>query len=182
MTCIIVAFPKHEDAVAIKGILIRNGYEVAAVCTSGANVLAAADSYSEGIVVCGYKMTDMIYYQLRENLPKGFEMLVLASPAKTEGSSIDGVVSVAMPLRVYDLINTVEMLTGTITRRRKKRRETPRKRSPEEQKILEDAKNILMNRNNMSEADAHRYIQKISMDSGTNMAETAEMVLNLFGV
>ena len=36
-----------------------------------------------------------------------------------------------------------------------------------------------MNRNHMSEEEAHRYLQKCSMESGTNMAETAEMVLSV---
>ena len=31
----------------------------------------------------------------------------------------------------------------------------------------------------MSEEEAHRYLQKSSMDSGTNMVETAEMVLSI---
>ncbi|MFR2620283.1 MAG: ANTAR domain-containing protein [Clostridia bacterium] len=36
-----------------------------------------------------------------------------------------------------------------------------------------------MARNNMTEEEAHRYLQKSSMDSGTNMVETAEMVLSI---
>ena len=36
-----------------------------------------------------------------------------------------------------------------------------------------------MARNNMTEEEAHRYIQKCSMDSGTNMVETAQMVLSI---
>ena len=31
----------------------------------------------------------------------------------------------------------------------------------------------------MSEEEAHRYLQKTSMDSGTNLVETAEMLLAL---
>ncbi len=180
MASIIVAFHKQEDAISIKNVLVRNGYEVSAVCTSGAHVLAAIDDYNDGIIVCGYRITDMLYYQLRENLPNEFEMLVLASPAKFEGEQYDGVVNVAMPLKVYDLINTVEMLNNAIMRRKKKRKNQPKTRSPEEQKKLDDAKEILMNRNGMTEEEAHRYIQKISMDSGTNMVETAEMILNLY--
>ena len=33
----------------------------------------------------------------------------------------------------------------------------------------------------MTEEEAHRYIQKISMDSATNLVETAEMILELNG-
>ena len=107
-------------------------------------------------------------------------MLVVASPARLDGEQYDGVVNVAMPLKVYDLVNTVEMLNNTIMRRRKKRKEKPRTRSSEDMRKLKDAKDILMSRNNMSEEEAHRYMQKISMDSGVNMVETAEMILNLY--
>ena len=31
----------------------------------------------------------------------------------------------------------------------------------------------------MTEAEAHRYIQKCSMDSGTNMVETAQMIISI---
>lgn len=36
-----------------------------------------------------------------------------------------------------------------------------------------------MARNNMTEEEAHRYMQKSSMDSGTCMAETAQMILSM---
>ncbi|MFR3319996.1 MAG: ANTAR domain-containing protein [Lachnospiraceae bacterium] len=31
----------------------------------------------------------------------------------------------------------------------------------------------------MTEEEAHRYLQKTSMDSGTNLVETAQMLLTL---
>ena len=36
--------------------------------------------------------------------------------------------------------------------------------------------------NGMSEEEAHRYLQKTSMESGTNMTETAQMVLRMMDV
>ena len=52
-------------------------------------------------------------------------------------------------------------------------------RSEKEQALLREAKVLLMNRNNMTEDEAHHYLQKCSMDSGTNMVETAQMVLSV---
>ena len=50
----------------------------------------------------------------------------------------------------------------------------------EEQKaVIAQAKALLMERSRMSEEEAHRYLQKSSMDSGTNMLETAQMVLTI---
>ena len=43
MTNVIVAFPKPEDAKSIRNILVKNGFPVVAVCTSGAQTLQYAD-------------------------------------------------------------------------------------------------------------------------------------------
>lgn len=177
MAHIVVAFPKMEDAISIKNLLVKNGYFVAAVCTSGAKVLSTIDDYNEGIIVCGYKLKDMIYSELRADIPKEFEMLLLASPAKISGLNREGVVSVAMPLKAGDFINTVAMLSVNIERRKKKLKNMPKKRSEEEKKIIDKAKKILMEKHCMTEAEAYRYLQKTSMDSGTGLAETAEMVI-----
>lgn len=53
MAGVIVVFPKSDDAKSIRNLLVRNGYDVAAVCTSGAQALSAADRIGSGVVVCG---------------------------------------------------------------------------------------------------------------------------------
>jgi response regulator NasT len=42
---------------------------------------------------------------------------------------------------------------------------------------VEEAKKLLMERNGMTEEQAHRYIQKQSMDGGTRMIQTARLIL-----
>ena len=85
----------------------------------------------------------------------------------------------AMPLKVHELVQTLEMISCSISRKKKKMREAPKKRSEEDQKLITRAKGLLMERNNMTEEEAHRYIQKRSMDNGTGLVETAQMVLSL---
>lgn len=65
---------------------------------------------------------------------------------------------------------------------RRKQRLRPKERNLEEQNLIMRAKELLMERNNMTESEAHRYIQKCSMDSGTNLVETAQMVISLIHV
>ena len=65
---------------------------------------------------------------------------------------------------------------------RRKLRSRPKERSKEEQDLINEAKALLMERNNMTESEAHRYIQKCSMDSGTNLVETAQMIISLIHV
>lgn len=179
MSSIIVAFPKADDAKNIRNVLVRNGYPVAAVCVSGAQVLQAADNIGEGMLICSYKFTDMLYDHLKECLPKDFGMLLVASERILEGCTDPEIVQLELPLKVHDLVNTVEFMQATLSRRRRKKKHMPKERSPKEQQLIDDAKQLLMERNHMSEEEAHRYMQKCSMDSGNNMVETARMVFAL---
>lgn len=179
MTNIIVVFAKIDDARSIKNILVKNGFGVTAVCTSGAQVLGHADEFRDGIVISGYRLADMVCMELMDSLPEGFEMVVMASQKVLADVSGNGIIGLAMPLKVHELVNTISMLSQGIVRRKKKRREMPKVRSGEESSIIDRAKQLLMERNNMTEEEAHRYIQKRSMDNGVNMVETAQVLLAL---
>lgn len=181
MTSVIVVLPKMEDANNIKHLLVRCGISVSGVCAAGAQAISMADGFNDGIIICGYKMTDMIYTQLYEDMPHGFEMLLIASRQMIGGGMVEnGIMCLTMPLKAHDLINTVNMMIQNMERRRRKSRSRPRERRPEETAIIKEAKEVLMNRNHMSEEEAHKYIQKCSMDSGTNLVETAQMVLTMY--
>ena len=179
MTNIIVLFPKIEDAKNIRNLLVRHGFQVPAVCTTGAQALASANGLGDGIVVCGYKYPDMMYSVLQDCLPSHFEMLLVASQRVWSEYGREGIVCVSMPLKVHELLSTLEMMAAGIERRRKKRKSRPKERSEADKRVLQEAKSLLMERNGMTEEEAHRYIQKCSMDSGTNLVETAEMVLSM---
>ena len=178
MAKIIVAFPNRTNAANIRNILVRGGYSVIGVCTTGAQVLQYAELLDEGILVCGYKLPDMLYTHLREYLPLEFEILLVASQDKWQ-EDIKGVVCLSAPLKVYDLMSTMEMMQQAMDRRRRIRKKEKRAKNPDQQKKIREAKELLMERNRMSEEEAHRYLQKCSMDSGTNLVETAEMVLSV---
>lgn len=179
MVNIIIALPKLEDAKGIRNILMKSGFSVTAVCTTGAQVLSQIDEWNDGIIICGYKLTDMMYSGLHECLPKGFDMLMMASQNVMNDCLDNNIVCLSMPLKVHDMVNTVSMMTQAIMRRRKKAKLKPKERNDEERALIKEAKELLMNRNNMTEEEAHRYIQKCSMDSCTNMVETAQMVLSM---
>ncbi|MDE7156983.1 MAG: ANTAR domain-containing protein [Lachnospiraceae bacterium] len=179
MIDIIVVFPQMKDGQGIRNLLVRNGYRVGIACTSGAQAKTYMDNIDYGIVVCGYKFSDMMYSELFHDLGPTFEMLLVASRAKLEEGVADGIVCVEMPLKSYDLLNTLEMMMQALERIRKKGRQKPKERNVAQKAIIDEAKKLLMNTRNMTEEEAHRFIQKSSMDSGTNMVETAQMVLQI---
>ena len=180
MINIIVAFSRPEDGRNIKNILIKNGLQVTASCTSGSQVLAHADDLRSGIVVGGFRFGDMTCRQLYRQLPSGFEMLLIASPAIWSGENMGEIVCLPAPFKVCDLISSVRMIERMQSEKRRQRKSRPQERSEEDTKVIAQAKAVLISRNSMTEPDAHRYLQKCSMDSGTGIAEAARMVLSLY--
>ena len=175
MNNIVIAFPKKEVANSIKKILAQSGYTVMAVANTGASALSSMNGLNMGIIICGYRFSDMMYSEIYEYMPKEFQMLLIASAAGIMEKNVDNLMSLSMPLKVHELLQTVEMMDYTITRRRQR----PKVRSKEDQEMLSSAKAVLMERNGFSEEEAHRYIQKRSMDNGTGLVETAQMILSL---
>ena len=154
MSIIIVVMPKVEDAKKIRRILVSHGFTDTVFCPTGAGALIEINKYSSGLVVSGYRLSDMYYRELSENLPKYFDMLLIGSAAAVSDNP-SGLMSLTTPLKVFDLV------------------------SEREENYIRNAKFLLMDRNHLSEEEAHRYIQKCSMDNATNMVETAQMILML---
>jgi response regulator NasT len=168
-----------EIAAKIKKILSQSGYPVVAVCTTGAQVLQNINDLEDGVLICGARFVDMMYEEIYEYLPADFQMLLIASASAVLDRDVDNLVCLSTPLKVHELLGTLEMMEYTITRNRRQMRARGRNRSDKEREILDQAKGVLMERNSMTEEEAHRYIQKRSMDNGTGMVETAQMILSL---
>lgn len=179
MINIIVVLPKLEDAKAIKNILVKNGYSVTGISTTGAQAISQADGLHDGIIISSYKLADMVYSELNDCMPAGFDMLLMASQKLINECYGNDIVCLSMPLKVNDLISTVNMMAENVERRRRRNRLKPKVRSEKEERLLMDAKELLMARNHMTEDEAHKYLQKTSMDSGTNIVEMAQMVLSV---
>lgn len=178
MGSIIVGLPKLEDANKICDLLKRHGIEVDVVCTKASDILREMNSRDYGVALCGARFQDMDTVELAYYKPESFEMIVTGSEPVLErfGSNV---IKLNKPFTIGDLVNTVEMLSYQLSRRFKPKKKPPAKRTEADKEIILKAKLILMDRNNMTEPEAFRYIQKCSMDSATNMAETAEMIIML---
>ena len=173
-----MAFPKPEDSRSIKNLLVHSGYQVVASCTTGAKAINLADHFGEGIIISGYRLPDMLYSDIYENVEGRFEMLLIASRQKLLEDET-GIAMLEMPLKVRDFLNSIEMMESNLYEKKRKKKRKPGQRTEEEQTVINQAKAVLMEKNNMSESEAHRYIQKSAMDSGRTMVETAGMILTI---
>lgn len=174
---IIVAFRKLEDAQKIRNVLVRNGFTVSVVTTSALAALHEADTLGSALVICSVQLSDMRYTDLREALPVSCRMLLITRGDALPLRSGDDIVCLTQPLKSRELLETVSMLTSP---RAASRRRRAKERTGEEQEVINKAKALLMERNHMTEPEAHRYLQKTSMDTGRSLLESAYMVLELF--
>ena len=177
MGSIVIAMPKPTDATKIADIIKRSDiWDEPLISRTGGETLEFVNSRDISIVICTRKLSDMGYEELSGYLPQAVNMILLTQDASLVPFS-SNIVRLLLPFKPSDLINTINMVSGGGVRRAKLKPKP--KRSEAEQKIVDDAKAVLINRNGMSEPEAFRYIQKISMDQGRTIVESAQMILLL---
>ena len=172
---VIVAFEGGANSARIKEILESEGEFSCLVCRSAAEVKRAVHKQHECIIVCGFKLADETCEDLFHDLPDGCFMLMIGPQARLELSETEGIFKLQSPIRRGELLASVRMLVQF--QRYIPREKRPAKRGEEEQKLIQRAKAVLMDRYGMTEEQAHRFLQKLSMDNGTKLTETARLVL-----
>jgi len=182
MVNIIVVFPKQQNALRIRNILVQSGYHVVKACTSGGAVIQTIDQMldSDGIIISGYKYQDMSYRELYQYIPNYFDMMVMASRIHLNDIYEYNVVKVGLPVQSYEFLSTLKAMEDTLIKKRMRRNQKPGGRTDAEKELIEYAKGLLISDKNMTELEAHRYLQTTSMNNGTNIVETSQMVIELY--
>ena len=174
MEKVIVAFESDKSCLRVKEILETSGTAACIICKSADQVKRVVNKQHITTVVCGYKLSDESAEGLLDDLPPTCSMLVVAVQGLLDLCQSDDVFKLASPVSKGDLVASVRMLLQVGHRLEKFVK--PR-RSEEERAVIDQAKQLLMARNGMTEEQAHRFLQKRSMDSGAKMIQTAQLVL-----
>lgn len=175
MEKVILAFEGEKTTAKVRDILERSGAAECLICHSAAEVKRLVNKQHIPVVLCGYKLRDETAEALSTDLPFSCSILVLAVQNLLDMIESENVFKLAAPVSRNDLLSSVRMLTQMS--RRMERYSRPR-HSQEEKEVIERAKALLMDRNGMTEEQAHRFLQKKSMDSGEKLLQTAQMVLD----
>lgn len=175
MDRVILAFEGQRTADRVRDILEGSGLAECLICRSAAEVKRLVNKQHITVVICGYKLPDQTAEALSEDLPISCAVLVLAVQNLLDMIESEDVFKLTAPVSRNDLLASVRLLTQV--GRRMERFIRPQ-HSREEKILIEKAKAILMDRNGMTEEQAHRFLQKKSMDSGAKLLQTAQMVLD----
>lgn len=167
MKSIIIAYPIKEKALQLKSVLEREGLYVSHICATGASVLNIADELDGGVIVCAAILRDMGAGTLAENLPLGFDIVALSKGGKQ--TFMGNYISLPLPLNRDEFVNTVAVLVSS------RSSFTNRKKSDDE--YITNAKSVLMRVNDMTEMQAHKYLQQLSMKQSMRMVDVAKKIL-----
>ena len=184
-TRITVAVPGAAAAEKIKCALQRNGHSVD-ISTSSGEALRQVRRGSPDILLINFDMPDMTGLETAaivgdENL---CSVILLIKPEQRKlciGQIEDYDITLfAKPINRIALASTIDVVVQNRRRVQNLSKElTKLKQGMEERKIIERAKGILMKRKSISEAEAYRRIQKMSMDTRVSMKDVSQKIIEL---
>lgn len=177
MDNIIVAFENENNRKRICDLLEASGITVRVSCRSGSEAIRAVRKMSGGIVVCGYKLPEMTATDLAYDLSGQAMILVIAPTQQMELCDNENIFKLPTPFSKGDLLSSVRML---LQMEEKHYRSAPPRRTEKDTAEINKAKELLMSRNGMTEQEAHRFIQRKSMDAGAKAAETARLIIETY--
>ncbi len=171
----IVAFARESNSSKIRDILESAGAASCLICRNAAEVKRVIHKRKIRIVICGFRLPDETCQEMYQDLPDFCSMLMIASQSSLDLCEDDDIVKLAAPVGRDELLSTVgRMVQFSLDELRK----SHAPRSEEEQLLIDQAKEMLMRSQGMTEEQAHRFLQKKSMDNGIKLAETARMILS----
>lgn len=177
MDRIVVAFANEEAQRRILRLLESGGYSPAACCAAGAEVIRTVRKLGSAIVICGFKLRDMTAADLAADLRRTAVLLAVSSAVNLDFCEGENLYKLPTPVRRSDFFATLDLLRQF---EEKHLRHPPPKRREADQQLIQRAKELLMDVNRMTEAEAHRFLQKRSMDAGLKMVETAQLIIDSY--
>lgn len=175
MERIILAFSKDETTVKFKRMIDGSGFEVYAAAHTAAELLRILSETDDALVIMGYKLRDGTIDDIFDALRPGQRIMSVVKAERQDMIMNDEIFVLPLPVGRERLISSIEVLLGVIHKDRK----PSSGRSEEDEKIIDRAKLYLMEKYRMTERQAHRFIQKRSMDTGAKFIDTARQILRI---
>lgn len=176
MNRLVVAFENESTISRVREMLASASLAPRSIHRTGAEIVRAVRFMGGGTIVCGVKLLDMTADQLYVDLDGMARILVIGKPLQLEMHATADVFKLALPINRFDLCASVRMLLQLEEMEHKRKN----RRSPRENQMIEQAKKLLQSAFGMTEMEAHRYLQKRSMDAGVRIMETAAMIVNSY--
>lgn len=181
---ILIAEDEAVPRMGLREMLQQHGYVVVGEATDGQVAVDLARQLHPDIVVMDIRMEPVDGISAsriltEERIAPVLLITAYTNPELIEGAKDAGVFAyVAKPFTDVQLVPQIELALSRFAEFRSLLKEAGDARSAlETRKIVERAKGLLMQTQHMTEADAYRHIQRLSMNNRRTMREIAEAIL-----
>lgn len=182
MKSVVVAFSNPVLTDWVSSTLKRGGYTIEYTCATGGDAVRIAEFCTSMVVVSGFQFPDMTVEDLAGILAGRIAIVSILLPHQRDLVYRNDITALPYPLSPVELLNAVdraerEGALSAVSAGMGAERKGGSGRSAEEKLLILKAKNSLMERLGMTESQAHRYLQKNSMDRGLKIIDAARKII-----
>lgn len=173
---IIVSAASQKLMSSLNDVLCLNGMTPARLCKSASEVCALFGEVENAVLVCG-PLKDAPSIYLAKNVPDSWDVILLLSSNEPFPYYVSNIVPVTLPINRSEFAQIVLDVLGVQAESYGAKATAKKVRPQREKEIIEKAKQHLMKSRGISESDAHRLLQRYSMNCGITMYEAAKKFL-----
>ena len=170
MTRIIIASAAEESRTKVSRLLASSGFSVFRLCESESELRRAISESQDGLVVLLGSLPGCRADELQWDYRNGLHILQIARPSVLAECENPEVFRLALPTSSQAIVGAVQMLEQL------HQMQLPR-RSAADKDIVDQAKRLLMQRDGLTEPEAHRALQQYAMNHGMKMADYAAQII-----
>ena len=170
MARIVVAGSSDQSREQLARLLSSSGYPVYRLCAGGGELRRVLNDCDDGLLILAGQVPDCSADELFWDYGNQVQILLIAKPPVLEACEEVGIFRLALPTSRQAVLGAVEMLTQLHQMRLPKR-------TTDEKGLVEKAKKLLMQRDGLTEPQAHRALQQYAMNHGLRMADCAAQII-----
>ncbi len=178
MERVLVVFENSEAGRRVADLLESGGTAKCQVCRSGDQARRLLSRQTVYCVVCSPHLSDGPAEWLCPDLPPVCSLLLVGPQHTLDACASRDVFKLPTPIRREEAVRTVQLLLQFGHKTERLLRTT---RTAAERELTDRAKALLMERKGLPEEEAHRLLQRRSMDSGLRLAQCAQQIIQELG-
>ncbi|NSW89382.1 MAG: ANTAR domain-containing protein [Firmicutes bacterium] len=181
---ICLALGQIEEMKKIKSFLVHYGFTVIDESTDGASAIRRIRTLRPDLIIADSDLPGINGVRIAEIAEEdGIAPVIVITNSDKDSLWIDvehpkGIAFLQRPITKSALLQTIQLSLISYHKIMSLKEEIKKlKETLEDRKLIEKAKGIIMEKNNLSESEAYRLLQKQSMDRGIPLRELARAII-----
>ena len=170
MARIVIVGGSEASRAQLNRLLASSGFGVFRLCASGSELRRVLNTCEDGIVILAGPVPDCRPDNLIDDFGDSFHFLLIGRPEALAACESPRIFKMTYPCPGSAVVGAIQMLSQFHALRLPKR-------TGEDKNLVERAKALLMQTDSITEAEAHRRMQRYAMTHGIKMKDYAIQLL-----